>query len=282
MLPRSIGIYTADERGYILERYVAKRAARCWTKQVRYDCRKNLADRRIRVKGRFVKAETAAAIALHEVDVAGAYVPTTKHEDKVERLLAQRAGSGRGTSPALAGSPVAPPAHGGALREASGSSIGSGFGAAPGFTVALQHVNGAAVATDARPAAAAAAPARPAATAAPARQRAGTDTDLLRSRLMATSPGLNYAMRMHLQMQMQLAALASAATSAASRGGAVRPTTAMQASPASLATSPVNRAGAVSTPVTLAASDAGGSGDASTVVLGSGASPTSSAGLAAV
>lgn len=50
-----IGIYTAIERTAILERFRDKRRRRVWVKKIRYDCRKNLADRRIRVKGRFVK-----------------------------------------------------------------------------------------------------------------------------------------------------------------------------------------------------------------------------------
>lgn len=47
-----IGIYTAIERTAILERFRDKRRRRVWVKKIRYDCRKNLADRRIRVKGR--------------------------------------------------------------------------------------------------------------------------------------------------------------------------------------------------------------------------------------
>lgn len=59
----SVGIYDKQERQYIIERYMAKRSRRVWQKKIRYNCRKNLADRRIRVKGRFVKAEMAASIA---------------------------------------------------------------------------------------------------------------------------------------------------------------------------------------------------------------------------
>ena len=47
-----IGIYTAKERSAILERFRDKRQRRVWVKKIRYGCRKNLADRRIRVKGR--------------------------------------------------------------------------------------------------------------------------------------------------------------------------------------------------------------------------------------
>lgn len=50
-----IGIYTREERDNIIKRFHEKRKRRVWAKQIRYHCRKNLADRRIRVKGRFVK-----------------------------------------------------------------------------------------------------------------------------------------------------------------------------------------------------------------------------------
>eukprot|EP01041_Mallomonas_annulata_P010271 gene10271-21430_t len=50
-----IGIYTREERDIIIHRYHEKRRRRVWKKKIRYHCRKNLADRRERVKGRFVK-----------------------------------------------------------------------------------------------------------------------------------------------------------------------------------------------------------------------------------
>lgn len=51
-----IGIYTKEERKAIINRFREKRKRRVWKKKIRYFCRKNLADRRVRVKGRFVKA----------------------------------------------------------------------------------------------------------------------------------------------------------------------------------------------------------------------------------
>mmetsp|Transcript_14718 Transcript_14718/g.35967 ORF Transcript_14718/g.35967 Transcript_14718/m.35967 type:complete len:468 (-) Transcript_14718:3212-4615(-) len=58
-----IGIYTPAERSAIIARFQEKRTKRVWNKKIRYNCRKNLADRRLRVKGRFVKrsADTVEA-----------------------------------------------------------------------------------------------------------------------------------------------------------------------------------------------------------------------------
>jgi len=50
-----IGIYTPLERAAIIAKFNTKRGRRVWNKKIRYNCRKNLADRRMRVKGRFVK-----------------------------------------------------------------------------------------------------------------------------------------------------------------------------------------------------------------------------------
>ena len=50
-----IGIYTPSERAAIIARFQRKRQRRVWNKKIRYNCRKSLADRRLRVKGRFVK-----------------------------------------------------------------------------------------------------------------------------------------------------------------------------------------------------------------------------------
>mmetsp|Transcript_111408 Transcript_111408/g.322083 ORF Transcript_111408/g.322083 Transcript_111408/m.322083 type:complete len:376 (-) Transcript_111408:150-1277(-) len=69
-----VGIYTPAERAAIIARYQGKRSRRVWNKKIRYNCRKNLADRRLRVKGRFVKKEEQAKLA--------AQTPTIPEDDK--------------------------------------------------------------------------------------------------------------------------------------------------------------------------------------------------------
>ena len=49
-----LGAYSRQERDERIAKYRAKRARRVWRKQVKYDCRKKLADTRPRIKGRFV------------------------------------------------------------------------------------------------------------------------------------------------------------------------------------------------------------------------------------
>ena len=52
-----IGAYSPEQRRKRIERFVEKRNRRVWTKKVKYDVRKNFADSRLRIKGRFVKKE---------------------------------------------------------------------------------------------------------------------------------------------------------------------------------------------------------------------------------
>lgn len=40
-----------------IKRYLLKRDNRQWEKKVSYDCRKKVADKRMRIKGRFIKKE---------------------------------------------------------------------------------------------------------------------------------------------------------------------------------------------------------------------------------
>jgi len=52
-----VGAYSPEARKARISRFMDKRKHRVWTKKVKYDVRKNFADSRLRVKGRFVKKE---------------------------------------------------------------------------------------------------------------------------------------------------------------------------------------------------------------------------------
>lgn len=52
-----VGAYSPDSRHMRIDRFLEKRNHRVWVKKVKYDVRKNFADSRLRVKGRFVKKE---------------------------------------------------------------------------------------------------------------------------------------------------------------------------------------------------------------------------------
>lgn len=74
-----IGIYTREERIAIIERFKAKRLRRVWRKKIRYNCRKNLADKRMRVKGRFVKLANKTGASSE-----AAATPPREEEDEEE------------------------------------------------------------------------------------------------------------------------------------------------------------------------------------------------------
>jgi hypothetical protein len=52
-----VGAYSPESRKVRVERFLAKRNHRVWSKTIKYDVRKNFADSRLRVKGRFVRKE---------------------------------------------------------------------------------------------------------------------------------------------------------------------------------------------------------------------------------
>lgn len=56
---RKIGGLTFDKRRVKLLRYLDKKKRRVWKKKVSYDCRKKVADGRLRIKGKFVTHEQA-------------------------------------------------------------------------------------------------------------------------------------------------------------------------------------------------------------------------------
>ena len=77
-----IGIYTPSERAAIIARFHYKRSRRNWNKKIRYNCRKNLADRRLRVKGRFVKRSEQDELAkkIEDTDEKEGETSTTKEK----------------------------------------------------------------------------------------------------------------------------------------------------------------------------------------------------------
>lgn len=52
-----VGAYSPDSRKVRIERFLQKRNHRVWSKTIKYDVRKNFADSRLRVKGRFVRKQ---------------------------------------------------------------------------------------------------------------------------------------------------------------------------------------------------------------------------------
>lgn len=52
-----LGVYSSEERRQRIQKFIEKRSMRVWTKKIKYDVRKNFADSRVRIKGRFVKKE---------------------------------------------------------------------------------------------------------------------------------------------------------------------------------------------------------------------------------
>ena len=85
-----IGIYSLAQRKAKIIKYVEKRKKRVWSKKIKYDVRKNFADSRVRVKGRFVRKEdettgekmiTASKKAADEGHVKGLNVPNDNIND---------------------------------------------------------------------------------------------------------------------------------------------------------------------------------------------------------
>jgi hypothetical protein len=55
--PRMIGLLSLPVRYVKIMRFKQKKNSRIWTKQISYACRKNIAEKRLRIKGRFIKKE---------------------------------------------------------------------------------------------------------------------------------------------------------------------------------------------------------------------------------
>ena len=77
-----IGAYTLEERRKKLERYFAKRSRRIWNRNVRYQCRKNIAVNRLRVRGRFISREEEESL------VSAGFKTTSDDMDEVMKAVA--------------------------------------------------------------------------------------------------------------------------------------------------------------------------------------------------
>jgi len=87
---KKIGPLTVEERRAKVEQYLKKRKERTWNKRINYDCRKRVADSRLRFKGRFV-TKTQAFGMLKEVGVYFDIQKTT--EPEIKDLLEKHLGS---------------------------------------------------------------------------------------------------------------------------------------------------------------------------------------------
>jgi hypothetical protein len=134
-----IGLYLPSERAHILERFQAKRERRMFQKQVRYGCRKSVADNRVRVNGRFVSAADAAVAIL-----AGAGGPVLFRPAPLLVAAAATPGfHGAGSypaSPARCHSPSAAVAAAAAAAAAAGAAAASLLTVHPSaIRAALEH-----------------------------------------------------------------------------------------------------------------------------------------------
>jgi len=88
-LTKKIGTLTVEERRVKVERYLEKRKKRTWSKKINYDCRKRVADSRLRFKGRFVTKSQAFAM-LAEVNIFPD--PNKITEQEIKDLLEEKFG----------------------------------------------------------------------------------------------------------------------------------------------------------------------------------------------
>ena len=77
-----IGAYTLQERRKKLERYLEKRTRRIWDRNVRYQCRKNIAVNRLRVRGRFISREEELSL------INAGFSPAMKDAEKTAKAVA--------------------------------------------------------------------------------------------------------------------------------------------------------------------------------------------------
>lgn len=71
----------------MIARFQDKRTRRVWNKKIRYGCRKSLADRRLRVKGRFVKRAEQEMLAKQLAKKAEEMVSAVEKESEDDEMV---------------------------------------------------------------------------------------------------------------------------------------------------------------------------------------------------
>ena len=72
-----VGCLSVEERRAKLDKYKEKRKRRSFAKRISYDCRKKVADKRLRIKGRFVTKEQAINILGNDHELLAKYFPSS-------------------------------------------------------------------------------------------------------------------------------------------------------------------------------------------------------------
>jgi len=86
---RKIGTLTVEERKIKIDKYLEKRKRRTWNKRVNYDCRKKVADNRLRIKGRFVTKDQAFSM-LEAFGIP--FDPETITNTEIKEILTEKFG----------------------------------------------------------------------------------------------------------------------------------------------------------------------------------------------
>jgi len=89
METKKIGTLTVAERKIKIEKYLEKRKKRSWSRRINYDCRKRVADSRLRIKGRFVTRDQAFVLL---TDANIPFNPDTITNDDIKALLTEKFG----------------------------------------------------------------------------------------------------------------------------------------------------------------------------------------------
>lgn len=80
--PRTtVGTLTAEERKTKILKYLEKKKNRKWSKRISYDCRKRVAENRLRIKGRFVTKKQAIAILGADHDIVQNFIQSRERND---------------------------------------------------------------------------------------------------------------------------------------------------------------------------------------------------------